>query len=101
MNIILLDVLLDYKYIKNHYRLIAVDSGRLKESDADPKRIQQIEFVGQLKRLDDNGNATGPGADQFIIVLMILEKIKETQPNFFQGSVNSLIKVCKLCRSKI
>ena len=82
--------MLDYKYIKSHYRLIAVDSGRLKESDAGPKRIQQIEFVGQLKRLDDNGNATGSGADQFIIVLVILEKIKETQPNFFQGSVTVL-----------
>ena len=39
--------LLDYDYIKNHYRLIAVDLSRQKELDADPKAIQQIEFVGQ------------------------------------------------------
>ena len=39
--------LLDYEYIKNHYRLIAVDLSRQKELDADPKAIQQIEFVGQ------------------------------------------------------
>ena len=35
---------------KNHYRLIAVDLSRQKELDADPKAIQQIEFVGQLKK---------------------------------------------------
>ena len=40
--------LLDYDYIKNHYRLIAIDLGRQKEWDADPKAIQQTEFVGQL-----------------------------------------------------
>ena len=41
--------LLDYDYIKNHYRLIAVDLSRQKELDADTKAIQQTEFVGQLK----------------------------------------------------
>ena len=35
--------------IKNYYRLIAVDLSRQKELDADPKTIQQIEFVGQLR----------------------------------------------------
>ena len=34
--------LLDYDYIKSHYRLIAVDLGRQKELDANPKAIQQI-----------------------------------------------------------
>ena len=38
--------LLDYEYIKNHYRLIASDLSRQKELDADPKTIQQIKFVG-------------------------------------------------------
>ena len=37
--------LLDYDYIKNYYRLIAVDSSRQKKVNADPKAIQQIEFV--------------------------------------------------------
>ena len=37
------------KYIKNHYRLIAVDLSRQKELDVDPKAIEQIEFVGKLK----------------------------------------------------
>ena len=37
------------KYIKNNYRLITVDLSRQKELDADPKAIEQIEFVGKLK----------------------------------------------------
>ena len=36
-------MLLAHEYIKNHYRLTAIDL------DADPKAIQQIECVGQLK----------------------------------------------------
>ena len=47
------ECLLDYDYIKNHYRLIAVDLSRQKELDADPKGIQQIELVRQLKHPDD------------------------------------------------
>ena len=42
--------LLDYDYIKTHYRSIVADLSRQKELDADPKAIQQIEFVGQLKK---------------------------------------------------
>ena len=35
--------LLEYEYIKNHYKLIAVDLSRKKNKlDADPKAIQQI-----------------------------------------------------------
>ena len=41
--------LLDYEYIQNHYRLIAVDLGRQKELGAYTKSIQQTEFVGELK----------------------------------------------------
>ena len=63
--------LLDYDYIKNHYRLIAVDLSRQKELDADPKAIQQIEFVGQLKKLNDDNNNV-----ESMFVLTILEKIE-------------------------
>ena len=79
--------LLDYEYIKNHYRLIAVDLNRQKELDADTKSIHQIEFLGQLKKLDDDSNATDAGNDQSIFVLTILEKIKEARLKFCQGSV--------------
>ena len=37
--------LLDYGYIKNHYRLIPVDLSRQRELDADPKAIKQIKLV--------------------------------------------------------
>ena len=54
--------------------MIPVDLSRQKELDADPKAIQQIEFVGQLKKLDNtNANA------ESLFILMILEKIKETK----------------------
>ena len=74
--------LLDYEYVKKHYRLIAVDLSRQKQLDADPKSIQQTKFVGQLKKLDSDGNATDVGNDQSMFVLTILEKIKETRLKF-------------------
>ena len=82
--------LLDYNNVQKHYRLIAVGLSRQKESDAYPKAIQQIEFVGQLKNLDNNSNATDVGDDQSMFVLMILEKIKEARSKFSQGSVTVL-----------
>ena len=48
--------LLDYDYVKNQYRLIAANLSRQKELDADPKAIQEIEFVGQLKKLNKYNN---------------------------------------------
>ena len=60
--------LLRYEYIKNHYRLIAVDLNRLKELDADLKAIQPIEFFWQLKKINAYGDA------ESALVLTILEK---------------------------
>ena len=83
--------LLDYEYIKCHYRLITVDLSRQKELDADPKSIQQTEFVEQLRELDGNGNATDASNDQSMFLLeKIQEKIKETRLKFPQGSVTVL-----------
>ena len=42
--------LLDYEYIKTHYRLITADWNRRKKLDDDLKAIQQIEFVRQLTK---------------------------------------------------
>ena len=64
--------LLGYDYIKNHSRLIVVDLSRQKESGADPKTIQQIEFVGEFK--NDNDQIV---ANESMLALTILEKIKE------------------------
>ena len=41
--------LLDYDYFKKNYQLIAVDLSKQREFDADPRAIQQIEFIGMLK----------------------------------------------------
>ena len=55
--------------MKNHYRLIALSLSRQQELDVDPKAIQQIQFVRQLKNLDVNGNATDASNDQPTFVL--------------------------------
>ena len=43
---------LDYDYVKNHYKLIAVNLSTQKSLDGDPKAIQQTDFVGKLNRVD-------------------------------------------------
>ena len=50
--------MLDYEYIKNHYKLISVGLSRQKELDADPNAIKQVEFVGKLRN-NDGENADG------------------------------------------
>ena len=76
---------LDYDYIENCYRLIAIDLSRQKELDANPKEIQPKELVKQLRNLED---AVVPNESMF--VWTILEKIKETRLKFSQGNVTVL-----------
>lgn len=67
--------MLDYNFIKNHCRLITVDLIRQKELDTNPKtanRIQQIEFVEELRKLDNNGSATDTDNDQFVFLFTVL-----------------------------
>ena len=80
--------LLDYKCIKNHYRLIAVDFRRQKELDADPKAIYQIQFVVQLKEVDSVNTHDA----ESIFVLTISEKIKKNMAKILLRKCNSLIK---------
>ena len=68
--------LLDYDYVKSHYKLIAVDLSRQKELDVDPKAIQQTELIGQLKKLDADDDV------ESMFILMFLEKIKEKRLKF-------------------
>ena len=42
--------LLDYNYIKNYYKIIAIDLSTQQILDADPKAIQQISFTRNLAR---------------------------------------------------
>ena len=59
-----------------------MDLRRQKELHTDPKAIQKIELVGQLKIPDSEivGNES-------MFILTVLEKIKETRFKFSQGSV--------------
>ena len=64
--------LLDFVYLKNNYRLIAVDLSKQKALDADPKAIQQIIFTGKT--------------DNRIRPYYIFEKSKETILQFSEGT---------------
>ena len=70
--------LLDYPYFKDTYKMIAVDLSKQQALDADPRAIQQINFTANLDRA---GNTR---------VYFILEKAKETIPDFSQGIVKAL-----------
>ena len=79
--------LLDYEHIKNHYRLTAVDLSERKELDADPKAIQQIEFVEKLKKKKLNNNNNNA---ESMFALTMLEKIKEVRLRFSHRTVTLL-----------
>ena len=75
--------MLDYEYIKNHYRLITVPLSKQKEFDAEPKEIQQIDFVRELKNIDYL-KADGTWS---MFVWTILEKMKETRLKVSEGKI--------------
>ena len=68
--------LLDFAYFEKNYRLTAVDLGKQKTLDADPRAIQQIIFTGK--------------ANENIVVYYILEQSKETILQFSKGTTNVL-----------
>ena len=70
--------LLDFQYFIDNYKMIAVDLSRQQALDADPRAIQQINFIANLNRVGDTR------------VYFILEESKETQLNFPQGTVKVL-----------
>ena len=44
--------LLDYSYLKENYKMIAIDLSKQQALDADPRAIQQINFTANLNRDD-------------------------------------------------
>ena len=70
--------LLDYIYFKNYYKMIAVDLSKQQALDADPKAIQQINFIANL---DWAGNTR---------IYFIFEEPKETVLDFSQETVKVL-----------
>ena len=70
--------LLDYIYLKNYYKMIAVDLSKQQALDADLKAIQQIHFTANLDRADNTR------------FYFILEEAKENVFEFSQGTVKVL-----------
>ena len=70
--------LLDYSYFNNHYKMIAIDFSKQQVFDADPRAIQQINFMANLDRAE---NTT---------MFFIIEEAKETVLDFSQGTVKVL-----------
>ena len=70
--------LIDYQYIKDYYKMIAIDLSKQQVLDADPRTIQQIDSTVNLDRA---GNT---------IIYFILKETKETILDFSQGTVKLL-----------
>ena len=70
--------LLDYSYVKDHYKVIAIDLSKQQALDADPRAIQQINFTANLDR-DWNETA-----------FFINEEAKETVLDLSQETVKVL-----------
>ena len=70
--------LLDYPYLKENYKMIAIDLSKQQAVDADPRAIQQINFTANLDRA---GSTT---------MFFIIEEAKETVLDFSQGTVKVL-----------
>ena len=63
---------------QRNYKLIAIDLSKQQALDADPRAIQQINFTDNLER---EGNTT---------MFFIIEKAKETNFEFSQGTIKVL-----------
>ena len=65
--------LLDYAYLKNYYKRIAIDLSKHEALDADPRAIQQINSTANLYRAGTTR------------IYFILEEAQETVLDFSQG----------------
>ena len=70
--------LLDYTYFIEYYKMIAIDLSKKQALDADPKSIQQTNFI---ENLDRAGNTR---------FYFILEEAKETVFEFSKGAIKVL-----------
>ena len=67
--------LVDYPYLRDRYKMIAIDLSRQQALDADPRKIQQINFTANLGRAR---NTT---------IFFIIEQEKGTIFEFSKGTV--------------
>ena len=66
--------LLDYPCFEKYYKSLTIDLSRQQKLDADPKAIQQINFIENITRAE--------GAPMFFII----EEVKETGLDFSKGN---------------
>ena len=66
---------LDYRYFKEYYEMIAIDLRKQQKLDAEPKPIQQTNFI---RNLDRNENTT---------MFSIIEVAKDNVYDFSQGTI--------------
>ena len=71
--------LLDYNYFNNLYKMIAIDLKKQQELDADPKSIQQINFIANIDR---DGNTT---------MFFIIDEAKKRHFTFFTRNWESIV----------
>ena len=72
--------MLDYKFFKEYYNMFAIDLRKQQTFDTYPKKIQQINFTGNLSEEKDADTA----------VFFILEEKKKTKLSFSDGNVKVL-----------
>ena len=70
--------LLNYQNIKDYYKMIAVDLSKQQALDANPRAIQQINFIANLDRTRNTR------------IYFILDEAKETIRDFSQGTIKVL-----------
>ena len=74
--------LLDHNYLKDYYKMIAIDLSKQQALHADPKAMQQINFTGNINRGEDvNYNTT---------MFFIIEEAKETILDISEGTAKIL-----------
>ena len=73
------DCLMEYNYLKNCYKITAIDLSKQQVHDADEKSIEQINFTAYLQK-----NA---------VIFFIIKEAKEAILDFSQGTV----KVFQFC----
>ena len=70
--------LLDYPYLAEHYKLIAIDLPKQQVLDGDPKAVQQINVTGKIER---DGNTE---------TFLTIEEAKEIILDFSQRTMKVL-----------
>ena len=70
--------LLDYLYFKENHKMIAIDLSKQQALDADPRKIQRINFTVNLDRDEDT------------TIFFIIEQERETIFEFSEGTVKVL-----------